>query len=456
MAEVIALAGWPPEVLAYAYAMYSRSSLSIKESMKKITNEKAAGFLDTFYFKYGHKSIADNAHIPLAVENVSGIVAFELEDEQLWDGQERSTRYQNFDKPGAYFIPELVRHTPHEQEYCFIADFLLEKYRQYASACFEYLAKKYPRPENMKDADYERTLRARAFDVARYWLFNGIITSVGQITNAGTLEDQICRLMAAEYLETVRIAEQMKQACLSKPFCPEGKDELPVAPTLVKYVSPNGYKIRIKELMKRMVSEYLHNFMYPGAYNNYTRHVKLAYPFRSIQHEIVAGLVYEATNLTMRDIQSFINKMETGNMTWIINQVLDLREKHDSLPRAFAHQRFTVERGFDVPRLVVEMGMSDDFSKNMKQVASKIEQLRLVLLANDADYLIPFAFRAGTLYKMDYRQSEYMTVLRSAPQGHFSYREVAVEMDKQLKELVPGFERHSRVTPFEDESIFKR
>jgi len=25
--EVIALAGWPPEVLAYAYAMYSRSSI---------------------------------------------------------------------------------------------------------------------------------------------------------------------------------------------------------------------------------------------------------------------------------------------------------------------------------------------------------------------------------------------------------------------------------------------
>ena len=88
MAEVIALAGWPPEVLAYAYAMYFRSGLSIRESIVQITNEKASGFLDTFYFKYGHKSIADNAHIPLAIENVSEIVAFELEDEQLWDGQD--------------------------------------------------------------------------------------------------------------------------------------------------------------------------------------------------------------------------------------------------------------------------------------------------------------------------------------------------------------------------------
>lgn len=483
MSEVIALAGWPPEVLAYAYAMYSRSGLSIKESITKITNEKATGFLDTFYFKYGHRSIADDAHIPLAIENVSEIVAFELEDEQLWDGQERSTRYQNFNKPNAYLIPDILKNTPYEREYCVIADFLLGKYRDYGTFCFEYLVKKYPKPQEMKDADYERTLKARAFDVARYWLFNGILTSVGQITSARTLEDQICRLMAAEYFETVSVANKMKEACQAKPFCPEGKDEPPVAPTLVKHVSPNGYIIRIRELMKKVMNDYLRDFMYPGAYNNFTRHVKLTHPFRSIQHEIVAGLVYETTNLTMRDIQSFINKMEIGDMNWIISQVLDLREKHDALPRAFAagygiqfdinmdiggrrdlhrhrnciqiHQRFTVDRGFDVPELIREMGKVEDFSDNMNHVASRVSQLKKAI-GNNSDYLIPFAFRAGTLYKMDYRQAEYLTVLRSTPQGHFSYREVAVEMDRQLRELVPGLEKYSRVTPFENENIFKR
>ncbi|OGN01159.1 MAG: hypothetical protein A3I26_01290 [Candidatus Yanofskybacteria bacterium RIFCSPLOWO2_02_FULL_43_10] len=483
MSEVIALAGWPPEVLAYAYAMYSRSALSIRESMLKITDEKATGFLDTFYFKYGHKSIADNAHIPLAVENVSEITAFELEDEQLWDGQERSTRYQKFNKPGAYLIPEIIKNTPQERKYCVIADFLLDKYGDYSSFCFEYLAKKYSKPPEMKNDDYERTLKARAFDVARYWLFNGILTSVGQITSARTLEDQICRLMATEYLETVYVANQMKEACLSKPFCPDGKDEPPVAPTLVKHVSPNGYATRIRELMKKVMRDDLRNFMYPDAYNNYTRHVRLAHPFRSIQHEIVAGLVYETTNLTLRNIQSFINKMEIENMNWVISQVLDLREKHDTLPRAFAagygiqfdicmdiggrrdlhrhrnciqiHQKFTVDRGFDVPELVKEAGKSEDFSKNMEHVALRVNQLKHAI-GNNADYLIPFAFRTGTLYKMDYRQAEYMTVLRSTPQGHFSYREVAVEMDKQLRELIPVLERHSRITPFENEDIFKR
>lgn len=478
MAEVVALAGWSPEVLAYAMAMYSRSSLSIRESILKITNEKAAGFFDKTYFGFGHKSIADNAQVPLGVEEVSEIVAFELEDEQLWNGQERSTRYQKSFKK--YFIPDVIRHTPHERRYCMIADFLLDNHERYSDSCFEALVKKYPKPEEMNDALYERTIRARAFDVARYWLFNGIITSVGQITSARTLEEQICRMMASEYLEVVHIAQQMKAACQAKPFCPKDKDEPPVVPTLIKYTSPNGYIIRIRELMKGVMDE-LKNRMYPGAYNMGTRHIRLAHPFRSIQQEIVAGLVYEACNLSLADIQSFVNRMEMGNVNNIISRVLALRDKHDALPRAFAagyriqfdicmdiggrrdlhrhrnciqlHQRFTVDRGFDVPDLVKEIGMYEHYTQNMEEVARMIREFKVF---NCGDYLIPFAFRAGTLYKMDYRQAEYMTVLRSAPQGHFSYRQAVVEMDNQLKLAVPGLEEHSRVTPFEYEDPFKR
>ena len=482
MSEVIALAGWPPEVLAYAYAMYSRSRLSIRESMLKITNEKASGFLDSFYFGYGHKSIADNAHVPLAIEGVSEIVAFWLEDEQLWDGQERSTRYQKFDRPNAYFIPDMIKGTPQERTYCMVADLLLDKYRKYGVVCFEALVKKFPKPEEMKEADYERTLRARAFDVARYWLFNGIFTSVGQITSARTLEEQICRMLASEYPEVVQTANDIKKSCQDKPFCPEGKDEPPVAPTLVKYTTPNNYTVRVRDLMTRIFKDELRSVMYLGAYNTNTRHAELAQPFRSISHEIVAGLVYEVSNLPLRDVQGFVNRLSSGNVTNIISRVLELREKHDALPRAFAagygiqfdicmdiggrrdlhrhrnciqlHQKFSVDRGFDVPDLVREIGMQSDYEMSMEAVAKMIKKFGRE--SNSGDYLIPFAFRAGTLYKMDYRQSEYMTVLRSTSQGHFSYRQIVGEMDRQLRDVVPGLEKFSRVTPFEQEDIFKR
>ena len=100
--DVYAIHGADPEVLAYAMAKYSRSSLSMKESLSEISSQRAEQFLNTFYFQYGHRSIADLAHIPFAIERLSLLAAIALVDEQRWDGQERSTRYQNFRKSGWY------------------------------------------------------------------------------------------------------------------------------------------------------------------------------------------------------------------------------------------------------------------------------------------------------------------------------------------------------------------
>src|SRR5689334_6695892 len=102
--NVFAVHGVEPEVQAYAMAKYSRSALSMKESLKEISEQKAEQFLNTFYFQYGHRSIADLAHIAFAIERLSILAAIVLVDEQRWDGQERSTRYQNF-KTGGYFVP---------------------------------------------------------------------------------------------------------------------------------------------------------------------------------------------------------------------------------------------------------------------------------------------------------------------------------------------------------------
>src|SRR6201984_3033173 len=100
--EVFAVYGVEPEIQAYAMAKYSRSSLSMKESLKEITLQKAEKFLNTFYFPYGHRSIAGLAHTALAIERLSILAAIVVADEQRWDGQERSTRYQDFRKSGYY------------------------------------------------------------------------------------------------------------------------------------------------------------------------------------------------------------------------------------------------------------------------------------------------------------------------------------------------------------------
>src|SRR6204780_2134608 len=103
--EVFGVLGADPEVLAYSMAKYSRSALSMKESLREISSQRAEQFLNTFYFQYGHRSIADLAHVAFAVERLSLLAAIILVDEQRWDGQERSTRYQNFRKSG-WYLPD--------------------------------------------------------------------------------------------------------------------------------------------------------------------------------------------------------------------------------------------------------------------------------------------------------------------------------------------------------------
>src|SRR6266516_4504056 len=161
--RVYCLVGVPPEIQAYAMARYSRSAQGMLESIQEISSQQAERFLNTFYFQYGHRSIADLAHLVVAFENISILAAIRVVDEQLWDGQERSTRYQNFARSGYETPSEL---DPEEVEiFRSSADELFSEYSALSADLLELLVQQVPRPAEMNERQYRRTLQARAFDV---------------------------------------------------------------------------------------------------------------------------------------------------------------------------------------------------------------------------------------------------------------------------------------------------
>src|ERR1700754_1094814 len=139
--DVYAVHGADPEVLAYAMAKYSRSALSMRESLTEISAQRAEQFLNTFYFQYGHRSIADLAHIAFAVERLSLLAAIVLVDEQRWDGQERSTRYQNFLKSG-WFFPGFGADSAAAKLYAETVQGLFSAYQKTTAAVQEALRKR--------------------------------------------------------------------------------------------------------------------------------------------------------------------------------------------------------------------------------------------------------------------------------------------------------------------------
>ncbi len=285
--EVFAVYGAEPEVQAYAMAKYSRSALSMKESLKEISEQKAEKFLNTFYFQYGHRSIADLAHIALAIERLSILAAIAVADEQRWDGQERSTRYQDFRKSGCY-VPDFgdarVGLRPAGELYRETVDDLFTEYESLSQRMFGYLASTTPKPEEMKQEAYERTLRARAFDISRYLLPLAANTSLGEIVNARTLESQVSHLLSHTHKEVRQLGELLKNAATSPAYnvnqeslrelvekiraaAPELADsaeqqllkEVRVAPTLVKYADPNFYELETRRELRQVAAELMGN-----------------------------------------------------------------------------------------------------------------------------------------------------------------------------------------------------
>ena len=105
--DVYAIHGADPEVLAYTPWPYSRSSLSMRESLSEISSQRAEQFLNTFYFQYGHRSIADLAHIPFAIERLSLLAAIALVDEQRWGRPGALHTLPEFPQKSGWYTPEL-------------------------------------------------------------------------------------------------------------------------------------------------------------------------------------------------------------------------------------------------------------------------------------------------------------------------------------------------------------
>ncbi len=462
--RVMTLAPMPPEKCAYALARYSRSPDSIRDSIAWVRAHDSRKFFEHFYFQYGHSSIADLGHVVLCLEGVSELAAIEVEDEPLWDGQAKSSRYQDFSRCGCVAPPELT--AEEGQRYRAAADKLLAAYNRVHAAMTAYLCERHPRPPDMKPDAYRRNIAARAFDVARYLLFLGVPTNVGQITSIRTLEKQIRRLRASEYAEIREVAAEMAAACGAEPACAwtPGAVSEPVAPTLAQWVDADAYLIETRRELAQWASQ---NLPAPAVQDAGT--VDLLRP-ADVVADIVATLLYPATNRPFRELYELACSWSPA----VRGEVLDLaarsRTERDELLRGFRGAPFTFDivmdigayrdlhrhrrchqfrqpysaaLSFSTPAAVAEAGIFGVYEEAVKEAMAAAASLS----APASHYLLPFATRGRFLFKMDFAEIEYVCRVRTGVKGHFSYREVAWRMREKLEEAEPELARLVQATP---------
>jgi thymidylate synthase ThyX len=467
------VAGVPPESCAYALARYSRSPDSITESLAWVRAHDSAKFLESFYYQYGHASIADLGHVVLCLEGVSELAATEAEDEQLWDGQARSSRYQDFGKSGFVVPPEFD--AEQSARYRAAGEALLDGYRHIHERVFAHLMDRLAKPAEMKQEPYERNLKARAFDVARYVLFLGIPTGVGQVTSIRTLERQARRMKASEYAEIRDLAAEMVTACGRPPDCAwdPASAAQPVAPTLAKYVDADSHLQAARADLRTWARQNL-----PAPADIEVDDVDLLKPSDTLA-DIAATLLYPVTDRPFRELYELTTAMSAAQRNEIIDVALRSRTRRDDLLREFRggpyvydivmdigayrdmhrHRRchqfrqgYNGSLGWAEPDAIGDCGLSAYYSGLMERA---LDTLR-ALPEPGSHYLLPFGARARFLFKMDFAEAEYISRLRSGVKGHFSYRRVAWEMKCKMERIEPNLGRLIDATPPWIEDPLKR
>ena len=247
----------PPEKSAYALARYSRSPDSIRDSIAWVRSHDSQKFLESFYFQYGHASIADLGHTVMCFEGISELAATEIEAEPLWDGQAKSSRYQDFSRSGFVTPPELS--AGDAAAYHAAGEALLAAYARVKDSAFECLAERLAAAPDMKPDAYQRNIAARAFDVARYLLFWGVPTNVGQVSSIRTIEKQIRRLKSSEYAELRDLGDEIAVACAADPDCVWDANAAaePLAPTLARHADPDEYAMRSRADLQQWAQQNL-------------------------------------------------------------------------------------------------------------------------------------------------------------------------------------------------------
>ena len=361
---------------------------------------------------------------------------------------------------------------------------------------FEYLCSVKAKPAEMKQEAYDRTLRARAFDISRYMLPLATNTSLGEIVNARTLESQVSHLLSHSHKEVRELGELLKRAATSPAYnanhdslrriveqirsvSPSLADqaeqellrEVRVAPTLVKYADPSLYEIETRRELRQAAAELMGDTPIASA------PVVDLLDEDSLEIELATTLLYEHCHYSYRQLRDALGSSGAKKRQEIIDLGLRHRGKHDEMPRAFCagqqfrfdilmdiggfrdmhrHRRciqigqeFTTKHGYDTPADLEAAGALSSYDTAMQAAARAVDDLSKRASPESAEiaqYAIPLAFRKRTLFKMDFAEVVYISELRTKVPGHMSYRRVSYAMFEAIAQRHPELKQYFRVT----------
>lgn len=397
---------------AMLQALHSRSIGGIESHLKALEKRGAGNMMGTFYVGYGHKSIGDCGHAVVFIEGVSMLAAKAIQDWRLYSGQESSTRYIDFSKQR---FADPVDSEVSQQ----ILEMLRSFYLNHMEAVQEMFREKFPYQKEWDETDYEKTIKARAFDVMRGFLPAGATTNLAWSGNLRQMADSIT-LLRHHSLEEVREIASVLLESLQEFY-------------------PNSFGHKKYEATE----EYNARWMYEGYYFNPSDHHFPKEGTGRLEHN---GINYEMlatyqSFLTNRPQKTELPRQiaECGTVTFRF--LLDFASFRD-----IQRQRAVVQR---MPLLTTDWGFNGWYSNNLpekvrSEVSALMEKLQETLpdVTNDPfvkQYYIPMGFNTPNRVTGDLHALTYLVELRGTRFVHPTLCTIAQEMGNVLKQKFQAY-----------------
>ncbi len=435
----------------------NKETLSLMSYFESRANE----FLKKHGIDFGHASLKDADMIRFAIEGVSQLSTnfIEMPDPELGSYQEKSTRYISFSKSDVV-IPSKLIGSGHYQQIKQNNDALMESYERNSLVVKKFLKKEvYNEKDFCSKSAFESTVAAKTFDIMRYFLPQGLTTSLGAVWQTRIAESHISQMLAHPLEELRIIGEALKE---------EG---IKISPGLLTHVSANKYFGETIVDMK----EFTGNFA--GAIDFFigsTKRVKLVDYTQNLEDKLLASMLYEFTDSGFETILNKVKTLSNEERDKVFEKYLIKRGEYDLMMKALKigsftfeflvdigawrdikrqrvgtilRQDITADLGYDYPeffRAEELKPVKDEYDLLMLRTSTLFRKVKSEF-PFEASYIPAMGHYMRCLYEFHPRQAQYVIELRTKDGGHASYRTLFQDVFREIEKVIPRLAKYINV-----------
>ncbi len=476
---VFALVNLPEVVKGALFARYSRSPKSLRRLFldefvgeldvsgdasvdATVGLQRAEQLYEKVFVEYGDDSVAQLGGVHLACEQASNVLSKVLEWGRLMAYLEQSTRYiaynQRLDNGQyRYFRPPEILDSPHGARFVGEMDRVFDTYGQLMPRMQASVAERFPQQADDSDFVYRQATRAKSLDALRGLLPAASLSNIGVYGTGQAYEQLLLRMRAHPLPEARHYAAMML-------------DELrKVIPSFLQRVDvpARGGEWSAYLESTRHQTDALVRRLWPeqeadlGDESGGVEEVTLLDFDPDGEEKVLVAACFAAMDCSEREAERRVRQLGHDDRVALLRAYVgDRRNRRHRPGRAFErtdyrfelvtdygafrdlqrHRMLTIEwqrlgitLGYDMPALVEEAGLADEYDAAIARAEDLYRSLAEDFL-EQASYAVALAHRIRYVMQMNAREAMHLVELRSGTQGHPAYRRVAQQMHRAIAE----------------------